>query len=922
MEMLERMQPNRQVAVFILMLFLSQTLTEPIRYSVLEETQSGSVVAHLTEDLGLGIGELAARSARVVSDDDKLHLQLDRQTGDLLLREKLDREEQCGATEPCVLHFQVFLETPVQFFEGELSVQDINDHSPVFPMREMLLKIPENSQPGSLFPLKLAQDLDVGSNGLQKYTISPNSHFHVVTRNHSEGKKYPDLVQDKALDREEQPEFSLILTALDGGLPPRTGTVSVRILILDVNDNAPEFVHNPYEVQILENSPVDSLILTVFARDIDDGNFGSVTYGFFQASEEIKQTFSINEISGEIRQKKKLDFEQNKSYQMEIEATDGGGLSGKGTVVIEVVDVNDNAPELTISSLTNSIPENAPETVVSIFRVRDRDSGDNGKMICSIPDNLPFVLKPTFKNFYTLETESPLDRESQGEYNITITVTDMGSPRLQTQHTITVLVSDVNDNAPAFSQPSYTLLVGENNSPALHIGSVSATDPDEGSNAGSETIRYSLPEETESGYFVANLGKDLGLRVRDLGTRGARIHYKGNKQLLQLNTKTGDLLLSQNLDREVLCGEMEPCILHFQLLLENPVQFYQVELQLTDINDHSPEFLEKEMLLKIPESVLPGTVFPLKTAQDFDIGNNSVQNYTISPNSHFHVVTRNRGDGRKFSELVLDKVLDREEQPELSLTLTALDGGTPPRSGTTAVRIEVMDINDNAPEFLQSLYEVQIPENSPLNSLIVTVSARDLDAGTYGEAAYSLFQGDDVTQPFVIDNVTGEIRLRRALDFETTRYYNLEIAASDGGGLTGKCTVAIEVLDVNDNAPELTMSTLTTSTPENSPETLACVSSLFLFSVLAFVAVRLCRRPGPSAGGPYPLPDAHFPGHLLDVSGAGTLSHSYQYEVCLAGGAGTNEFKFLKPILPTFPPQDTEEAVEENPTFRNSLGYN
>ena len=316
---------------------------------------------------------------------------------------------------------------------------------------------------------------------------------------------------------------------------------------------------------------------------------------------------------------------------------------------------------------------------------------------------------------------------------------------------------------------------------------------------GSEEIRYSMPEETESESLVANLAKDLGLRVGELARRGARIHYKGNKQLLQLDITTGNLLLYGKLDREVLCRATDPCILHFQLLLENPIQIIQADLQLTDINDHSPEFLEREMLLKIPESVQTGTVFPLKIAQDFDIGSNTVQNYTISPNSHFHVVTHHRGDGRKYPELVLDKALDREKQPELSLTLTALDGGAPPRSGTTTVRIEVVDINDNAPEFLQSVYEVQIPENSPLNSLVVAVSARDLDAGTYGKVAYALFQRDEVTQPFVIDEITGEIGLKRILDFEATRFYNVGIVAKDGGGLSGKCTVAIEVVNGNDD---------------------------------------------------------------------------------------------------------------------------
>nr|XP_012996293.1 protocadherin beta-4-like [Cavia porcellus] len=646
MEKLKRIQPKRQVMALIFMMVLSEVHSESIRYSVQEETEGGYFIAHLTKDLGMGTGELAARSAQVLSDDYKQHLLLDPQTGDLLLRETLDREELCGPAEPCVLHFQVFLEMPVQFFQGELWIQDINDHSPTFPDREVLLKILENSQPGTVFPLQLAEDLDVGSNGLQKYTISPNSHFHVHTRNHSEGKKFPDLVQDKPLDREEQAEYRLTLTALDGGSPPRSGSVMVRILIMDVNDNAPEFVHTPYEVQVLENCPLNSPILSVLARDMDAGNFGSVSYGLFQPSDEIKQTFSINKATGEIRLQKKLDFEKIKSYDVEIEATDGGGLSGKGTVVIEVVDVNDNAPELSITSLTSSIPENAPETVVSIFRVGDRDSGDNGKMICSIPDNLPFVLKPTFLNFYTLVTDGPLDRETRAQYNITITVTDLGTPRLKTQHTITVLVSDVNDNAPTFTQSSYTLSVPENNSPALHIGSVSATDSDSGTNA---QLTYSL--------------------------------------------------------------------------------------------------------LPPPHDPLPGLA---------------------------SLVSINADTGQLFA-------------------LRALD------------------------------YEPHLP--GP-------------------EAAAERAQADPLTGPLVV--------------------------------------------------------------------ALASVSSLFLCWLLLFVALRLCGRSGRAALPGCPAPEGPFPGQLLDVSGAGTLAHSYQYEVCLTGDSGTGEFKFLKPLFPNLADLETGGEPRDNPTCRNS----
>ncbi|XP_005617353.1 protocadherin beta-4 [Canis lupus baileyi] len=794
METPERIQPNRQVMAFILMVFLSQARGEPIRYSVMEETESGSFVAHLTEDLGLGIGELAARSARVVSDDDKQRLQLDRQTGDLLLREKLDREELCGPVEPCVLHFQVFLETPVQFFEGELSIQDVNDHSPVFPTREMLLKIPENSPPGTLFPLKLAQDLDVGSNGLQKYTISPNSHFHVLTRNHSEGKKYPDLVQDKALDREEQPEFSLTLMALDGGSPPRSGTTAVRILIMDVNDNAPEFVHSPYEVQVLENSPIDSPVLSVSARDADAGNFGSVSYGLFQASDEIKQTFSINEVTGEIRLTKKLDFEQIKSYHVEIEAVDGGGLSGKGTVVIYVVDMNDNAPELTISSVTSSIPENAPETVVSVFRIRDRDSGDNGKMICSIPENLPFLLKPTFKNFYTLVTESPLDRESQAEYNITITVSDLGTPRLKTQHNITVTVSDVNDNAPAFSQTTYTLRVRENNSPALHIGTVSATDRDAGANA---QVTYSLLPPRDPHLPLASL--------------------------VSINADNGQLFALRSLDYEAL--------------------------------------------------------------QAFEV------------------------------------------------RVGAADRGSPALSSQALVRVLVLDDNDNAPFVLYPLQNGSapctelVPRAAEAGYLVTKVVAVDGDSG---QNAWLSFQLLKATEPglFGVWAHNGEVRTARLLSERDAVRHRLLVLVKDNGEPPLSASVTLHVLLVDGfSQPYLPLPDVAAAEARADPLTvylviaLASVSSLFLCSALAFVAVRLCRRSGAASGGGCAVPEGHFPGHLVDVSGAGTLSQSYQYDVCLTGVPRTGEFKFLKPIFPNLLIEDSEREIKENSNCRNSFVF-
>ncbi|XP_032129640.1 protocadherin beta-10, partial [Sapajus apella] len=422
------------------------------RYSVMEEAERGSFVVNLAKDLGLADGELAARGTRVVSDDNKQYLLLDSQTGNLLTNEKLDREKLCGSTEPCILYFQILMDDPFQIYRAELRVRDINDHSPVFQEKETVLKISENTAEGAAFRLERAQDPDGGLNSIQNYTISSNSFFRIKISGSDEGMIYPELVLDKALDREEQGELSLTLTALDGGSPPRSGTSTVHIVVLDVNDNAPQFTQALYETQAPENSPVGSLIVKVSAEDVDAGVNGEVAYSFFDASENIRSTFQINPISGEIFLRELLDYESVNSYKLNIQALDGGGLSARCRVLVEVLDINDNPPELIMSSFSNHIAENSPETALAVFKIKDRDSGENGKMVCYIQENVPFLLKPSVENFYILMTEGALDRESRAEYNITITVTDLGTPRLKTEHNLTVWVSDVNDNAPAFTQ--------------------------------------------------------------------------------------------------------------------------------------------------------------------------------------------------------------------------------------------------------------------------------------------------------------------------------------------------------------------------------------------------------------------------------------------------------------------------------------
>ncbi|KAM8764472.1 protocadherin beta-17-like isoform 5-T5 [Rhynchonycteris naso] len=786
---------KRQVITFIILMLLWEVGSESIQYSVLEETESGTFVANLTKDLGLRTGELAARGARVVFKGNRQHLQLDQKSGNLLLKEKLDREELCGDTDPCILHFQVLLKNPVQFVQGELQLRDVNDHAPEFLEQEILLKISESSHPGAAFPLKIAHDLDVGSNTVQNYKISTNTYFHLFTRNHSDGRKYPELVLDKALDREEQPELRLTLTALDGGSPPRTGTSQVLIIVLDINDNAPEFAQLVYEVQVSENSPVGSLVIAVSARDLDAGTYGELSYSFFQSLNQAIQVFEINTVTGEIRLKKMLDFEEIQSYRMEIEASDGGGLSGKCTVAIEVMDVNDNAPELIMSLLISEIPENTPDTVVAIFGISDPDSGDNGKMMCFIQDHLPFLLKLTVENFYTLITEGALDRERQAEYNITITVTDTGTPKLKTQRNITVRVSDVNDNAPVFTKTSYTFFIRENNSPAVHIGSVSATDADAGANA---QVTYSLLPPQDPQLPLASL--------------------------VSINADNGHLFALRALDFEAL------------------------------------------------------------QAFEFLVG--------------------------------------------------ATDRGVPALSSQALVRVQVLDANDNSPFVLYPLQNGSapctelVPRAAEPGYLVSKVVAVDGDSGQNAWLSYQLLKA---TEPglFGVWAHNGEVRTARLLSERDAAKQRLLLLVKDNGEPPRSASVTLHVLLVDGfSQPYLPLPEAAADAAQADPLTvylviaLASVSSLFLFSVLAFIAVRLCRRSRASWVGGCSVPEGHLPGHLVDVSGTGTLSQSYQYEVCLSGGAGASEFKFLKPIVSNFLSDEAGRDSQENPNFRCNFGFN
>ncbi|XP_041344703.1 LOW QUALITY PROTEIN: protocadherin beta-16-like [Pyrgilauda ruficollis] len=465
--------------------------------------------------------------------------------------------------------------------------------------------------------------------------------------------------------------------------------------------------------------------------------------------------------------------------------------------------------------------------------------------------------------------------------------------------------------------------------------------------SGAETLRYSLPEEMERDSFVANIAKDLGVPLSQLAARKARVVSEGNEQLFRLNQNTGVLTAKESLDREEICPQSDTCTLVFKIFFENPLQLIRGEVEVRDVNDNSPVFPEKEMVLKIIETASPGSRFPLEGAQDKDVGINGLQNYSLAPNPHFSLALGTGKNGVKYVELVLQHQLDREEQGELNLLLTATDGGSPPRSGTAQVRILVLDANDNfLPVFPEKEMVLKIIETASPGSRFPLEGAQDKDVGINGLQNYSL--GPNPHFSLAIGTAKDgvkylELVLQRQLDREEQGELNLLLTASDGGSppRSGTAQVRILVLDANDNIPVFERETyesrlivlvrdrgqpprsatatlavalvdgfseahlrVSEEAPAAEPDepltlyliaSLVCVSALFLATAVTAVVVKV-RRARRSETETLPT----FPTTATESS-AGSLPRSYVYDVCFAAGTVNSEFRFLRPLFPCFP---------------------
>ncbi|XP_035296076.1 protocadherin alpha-C2 isoform X3 [Cricetulus griseus] len=667
-------QESRRLLLSFLLLAAWEAGNSQLHYSIPEEAKHGTFVGRIAQDLGLELAELVPRLFRVASKDRGDLLEVNLQNGILFVNSRIDREALCGRSAECSIHLEVIVDRPLQVFHVEVEVRDINDNPPMFPATQKNLFIAESRPIDTWFPLEGASDADIGINAMLTYRLSPNDYFSLEKPSDDGRIKGLGLVLRKSLDREETPEIFLVLTVTDGGKPELTGTVQLLITVLDANDNSPVFDRSLYTVKLPENVPNGTLVVKVNASDLDEGLNGDVMYSFSTdiSPDDVKSKFTIDSTSGEIKVKGALDYEDRKLYEINIDAVDRSTfpLAGHCKVIVKLVDVNDNVPEMAITSLFLPIKEDAQlGTVIALISVSDRDSGVNGQVTCSLTPHVPFKLVSTFKNYYSLVLDSALDRETVANYHVVVTARDGGSPSLWATASVSVEVADVNDNAPAFAQPEYTVFVKENNPPGAHIFTVSASDADAQENA---LVSYSLVER--------------------------RVGERLLSSFVSVHAESGKVFALQPLDHE----ELE--LLQFQVSARDagvPALGSNVTLQVfvLDENDNAPALLGPQggggTIELLSRSVSSGHVVAKVRAVDADSGYNAWLSYELQPaaggvRSPFRV-------GLYTGEISTTRVLDESDIPRQRLLVLVKDHGEPALTATATFLVSLVE-NSQTPK--------------------------------------------------------------------------------------------------------------------------------------------------------------------------------------------------------------------------------
>ncbi|XP_057177603.1 protocadherin gamma-B1-like isoform X31 [Triplophysa rosa] len=653
-----------------------------IIYSVQEEVNKGTIVGNLAKDLNINVHDFEYRMFEIVPGSNKKYFDLNLKTGVLFVREKIDREELCLSNPKCSLNIEAIAKNPHNLYRVEIKILDINDNAPHFPVKSFSVNITENASPGERFLLPVAEDSDYGGNSLKEYKLSQNEHFTIETQN-GEQSVFAELVLNKALDREKQATVKLVLTGVDGGKPPKSGTVNIIINVMDINDNNPVFSQALYKIKLKENVASGTKVISVFASDLDEGINGEIVYSFVGHGKK-QDLFTILPTTGEIIVNGNVDYEENPAIELRVQARDKGN-SPKSThskILIEVLDENDNAPEIIMISLLNSVKEDTKSgTAVALVTVADKDGGKNCIVHCALKGSYPFKLEPSYKNHYSLVVDGPLDRESVSQYNITITATDEGTPALSNSSIIIVHISDINDNAPYFATPVINAYISENGQAGGLVTKVTADDSDTGENA---ELSYSLLESSISIIPITSL--------------------------ININSLTGEIFSLQSFNHE------EIKRFQFQVIATDsgvpPLSSnVTVNVFILDDNDNSPVILPPYSepgsvnTENIPYSAEAGYFVSKIRAVDADSGYNALLSYQLTEPKGTNLFRI----GTSTGEIRTRRRMSDNDLKTHPLIITVSDNGEPSLSATMSMDVVVMESID---DIKTSFKQVPVKEES------------------------------------------------------------------------------------------------------------------------------------------------------------------------------------------------------------------
>lgn len=715
-----------------------------LRYAIAEEMPAGTVIGSLKKDMNL-----AARYQSDVLHQIRFHLVTKNShliainATSLYTLQSLDRESICSndRNEPCVISCDVLV-LPLAYFhitQVFIEIIDVNDIAPKFPVDSVTLKALESLAVGAEFYLPAAVDLDSAEFGIARYELLLSSNdFELVERQLPGGSTSIRLRLTRKLAWLRQRIYEGQIVVYDGGNPPRTGKLSVTILVVDTDDHVPEFVKSIYNISVTENFNVPQTLVRVFAEDPDSGPYGTIVYGMLEETlSRYQHVFAINNVTGELSAIVNLDYEVEQTYYLTVTARDMGPSMqiSEAVVIINVLDINDNAPSIVVHSLQSlnvtvvTVEENAVvESFAAIVEVNDHDSGQNGEVLCSLNTN-EFALRWAYGSTYKLVTNRTFDRETTEKVSLQIHCHDLGTPFLQTLLNLTVIISDVNDNFPIFTQNSYTANVVENELAGV-ILQITATDRDAGVNG---KIEYLLHATTS---------------------------------LFAIDRVTGTLSTTQSLDREA-ASLITLRVVARDSGVPRLTSVATVVITIVDVNDELPSFLHSAFNFSVAENLEVGLNFANLSVIDRD-GPPYNAFFITLPAEVSTLFSVDPTSGALFAL----QTFDREQSEYYRFTVTVHDAGLGVIgvNGTAQVLVHVLDVNDNPPVIslpAASRSDVAfVSEKQPVGALALEVKVTDADIGINAQSNLMLLSSADC---FVLDSRSGSVVVSRSLSSPSCR---------------------------------------------------------------------------------------------------------------------------------------------------------